>query len=202
LDDFYLGKYEVTQAQWGKLMSNNPSHIKGANYPVSSLSWNDAQDFIERLNRKTGRKYRLPTEAEWEYAARSGGKKEKYAGTSRENEIGEYAWYIENSGVGAHPVGEKKPNGLGLFDMTGNVSEWCSDWYNKDYYRNSPKNNPKGAEGGFGADHVIRGNSWLGSPVGKSPIGNPGDLRVTSRHSAMPVIDGTTFGFRVALSFE
>jgi formylglycine-generating enzyme required for sulfatase activity len=164
VDDFYIGKYEVTQGQWKAVMGNNPSYFKdcGDNCPVEEVSWNDIQDFITKLNNKTGKNYRLPTEAEWEYAARSGGKDEKYAGTSNESELGEYAWYDKNSGSKTHPVGQKKPNGLGLYDMSGNVWEWVNDWYDSDYYKNSPKNNPTGPSSGK-EYKVHRGGSWLGS---------------------------------------
>jgi len=129
VNDFYLGIYEVTQGQWEKVMGNNPSSFKkGNNYPVERVSWEDVQQFIHRLNSQTGRKYRLPTEAEWEYAARSGGKQEKYAGTNQEGELKEYAWFTANSDFQTHPVGQKRPNGLGIYDMIGNVSEWCADW--------------------------------------------------------------------------
>ncbi|HUV08617.1 MAG TPA: SUMF1/EgtB/PvdO family nonheme iron enzyme, partial [Spirochaetia bacterium] len=131
VDDFYIGKYEVTQSQWQSVMGNNPSFFKkcGEKCPVEQVSWNDIQEFITKLNTKTGKKYRLPTEAEWEYAARSGGRKEKYAGTSSDIELGKYAWYSANSGGSIHPSGQKQPNGLGLYDMTGNAWEWCQDWY-------------------------------------------------------------------------
>jgi len=103
--------------------------------------------------------YRLPTEAEWEYAARSGGKSEKYAGTSNESELGDYAWYDKNSGSKTHPVGQKKPNGIGIYDMSGNVWEWVNDWYDSDYYKNSPKSNPTGPSSGK-EYKVLRGGSW------------------------------------------
>jgi formylglycine-generating enzyme required for sulfatase activity len=157
VDDFYIGKYEVTQGQWKAIMGNNPSSFSscGDNCPVEQVSWNDAQDFINRLNQKTGKNYKLPTEAEWEYAAKSGGKSEKYSGG---NDIDSVAWYDKNSGSKTHPVGTKQPNGLGLYDMSGNVWEWVNDWYDKDYYKNSPKDNPKGP--GSGTNRVLRGGSW------------------------------------------
>lgn len=157
VDDFYIGRYEVTQGQWKAIMGRNLSYFKdcGDNCPVEQVSWNDIQNFINKLIQKTGKKYRLPTEAEWEYAARSRGKNEKWAGTSNESEIGDYAWYLSNSGSKTHPVGQKKPNGLGLYDMSGNVWEWCSDWYGKNYYGNSPKDNPTGPSGG--QFRVLRG---------------------------------------------
>ncbi|MDP2279116.1 MAG: formylglycine-generating enzyme family protein [Nitrospirota bacterium] len=161
VDDFYMGKYEVTQGQWKAIMGNNPSRFSdcGDNCPVESVSWDDIQDFTNKLNQKTGKNYRLPTEAEWEYAARSEGKNEKYAGSSNESGLGDYAWYDENSGGRTHPVGQKKPNGLGLYDMSGNVREWVSDWHDSDYYKNSPKNNPTGPSSGKGK--VFRGGSWF-----------------------------------------
>ena len=142
--DFYLGKYEVTQEQWQKVMGENPSVFNacGKNCPVDSVSWDMAQSFIAKLNAMTKKKYRLPTEAEWEYAARSGGKKEKWPGVTNEADLDEYVWDEKNSGEKTHPVGLKKPNGLGLYDMSGNVREWCQDWYYKDYYATSPMDNP------------------------------------------------------------
>jgi formylglycine-generating enzyme required for sulfatase activity len=161
LSDFYMGKYEVTQSQWQKVMGNNPSFFKkcGPDCPVESVSWDDAQEFIKKLNAQSGKQYRLPTEAEWEYAARSGGKDEKWAGTSDESAVSRYAWYDKNSSRSTHKVGLKKSNGLGLYDMTGNVWEWCQDWYNEAYYDDSPKDNPPGPDNG--EQRVLRGGSWL-----------------------------------------
>lgn len=161
VDDFYIGKYDVTQGQWKAIMGNNPSFFKicGDNCPAEDVSWNDAQDFINKLNRRTGKNYRLPTEAEWEYAARSGGKNEKWSGTSKESELGDYAWYDRNSVGLTNPVGQKKPNGLGLYDMSGNVWQWVQDWYGgSDYYKRSPRNNPTGPESG--SYRVNRGGRW------------------------------------------
>lgn len=157
VDDFYMGKYEVTQGQWREVMGNNPSYFKncGDNCPVEQVSWNDVQEFISRLNRKSGTRYRLPTEAEWEYAARSGGRQEKYSGG---NDVDTVAWYDGNSGNRTHPVGQKRPNGLGLYDMSGNVWEWCEDWYGTNYYAQSSRNNPKGPSSG--SHRVLRGGSW------------------------------------------
>ena len=158
LNDFYIGKYEVTQKQWKEIMANNPSHFTGCdNCPVENVNWNDVQEFIARLNERTGQKYRLPTEAEWEYAARSGGKKEKWPGTNNESELGEYAWYLSNSGEIPHPVGLKRPNGLGLYDMAGNVWELVQDRYSADAYRNHTGKNPICTDGNF---QVIRGGCW------------------------------------------
>ncbi len=147
VDGFWMGKYEVTQGQWEKVMGNNPSSFKASDsHPVETVSWNDVQDFIRKLNALGKGGFRLPTEAEWEYACRSGGKQETYCGG---NDVNRVAWYWENSGEKTHPVGEKAANGLGLYDMSGNVWEWVSDWYKKDYYGKSPRNNPKGPSNGF-----------------------------------------------------
>jgi formylglycine-generating enzyme required for sulfatase activity len=155
LSSFNMSKYEVTQKQWRDIMGSNPSNFKNCdNCPVEQVSWNDIQDFIKKLNAKTGKNYRLPTEAEWEYAAR-GGQSYKYAGSDN---IDNVAWYGSNSSSKTHPVGQKSANGYGLYDMTGNVWEWCSDWYDSDYYSSSPSSNPKGASSG--ANRVLRGGSW------------------------------------------
>lgn len=191
VEDFYIGKYLVTQGQWEKVMGNNPSEFrKGGNYPVEKVSWHDTQEFIKRLSEKTEINYRLPTEAEWEYAARSGGKKEKWAGTNSETEIGEYAWYWENSSNETHPVGQKKPNGVGLYDMSGNVFEWVQDWYSNDYHRrNSPTYNPQCKEFEYGRRKVIRGGMWQSGPM---------SLRTTGRSSTHPIaLHGV--GFRLVL---
>jgi sulfatase modifying factor 1 len=143
--DFYLGKYEVTQDQWERVMGDNPSEFKqcGENCPVDSVSWDMAQEFIKKLNTMTKKKHRLPTEAEWEYAARSGGKNEKWPGTNSEDKLVDYAWYDKNSEETTHPAGLKMPNALGLYDMAGNVREWCQDWYDDAFYAKSPKDNPE-----------------------------------------------------------
>jgi len=188
VSDFYMGKYEVTQGQWEVIMGDNPSYFKncGDNCPVENVSWNDVQEFIERLNSKTGKKYRLPTEAEWEYAARSGGKREKYAGTNSDADLGSYAWYIMNSGSKTHPVGQKQPNGLGLYDMSGNVWEWVSDRYDQNYYKNSPRNNPKGPSSG--SYRVLRGGSWSGVPNA---------IRASYRFDINPSTRNYNYGFRL-----
>lgn len=188
LDDFQLGKYEVTQAQWKAVMGNNPSNFTGENSPVDEVSWEDTQKFIKKLNAQTGKHYRLPTEAEWEYAARSRGTDEKYSGTSEIEKIDEYAWYYKNSNNETHPVGAKKPNSLGLYDMSGNVREWVQDKYGDDWYKKSPRDNPQGPE--TGSIHVNRGGSWYDSER---------FLRATTRNKKSYNVKGT-IGFRIAFT--
>lgn len=187
VSDFYIGKYEVTQGQWRQIMGSNPSQFSscGDKCPVESVSWNDAQDFISRLNSRSGKRYRMPTEAEWEYAARSGGKREKYAGG---NDVDAVAWYDSNSGSRTHPVGQKQPNGLGLYDMSGNVWEWCQDWYGGSYYNQSSRDNPGGPSSGSG--RVGRGGSW--SDTARV-------LRAASRVRRNPGSRSLRLGFRLAL---
>ena len=165
VDGFWIGQYEVTQNEWRQLMGNNPSRFDyGTNYPVENVSWNDCQEFIDKLNSRSGHTFRLPTEAEWEYAARSGGKKQRYSGCDFKSSIvcsvNTVAWYSGNSNYQTHAVGTKEPNDLGIYDMSGNVREWCSDWYSVNYYYNSPKNNPQGPSSG--SARVVRGGNWSG----------------------------------------
>ena len=155
-NNYYIGKYEVTQALWQAVMGSNPSHFKGDDLPVEQVSWNDCQDFISKLNAMTGKRFRLPSEAEWEYAAR-GGKKSRGYQYSGSNTLGDVAWYEGNSGSKTHAVGTKQPNELGIYDMTGNVYEWCQDWYGS--YSSSPQTNPIGAVSG--SSRVDRGGSWF-----------------------------------------
>ncbi|MBR1688981.1 MAG: formylglycine-generating enzyme family protein [Prevotella sp.] len=154
---FSIGKYEVTQEEWQAVMGTNPSSFKGAKRPVECVSWDDCQQFIQKLNAKTGKFFRLPTEAEWEYAARGGNRSGhyKYSGT---NVVDNAGWYGGNSGDQTHEVGTRQPNELGLYDMTGNVWEWCSDWYSSQYYSSSPSSNPAGPSSGSG--RVGRGGGW------------------------------------------
>lgn len=189
VDDFFIGKYEVTQGQWKKVMGSNPAIDKscGENCPVDNVSWNDAQDFISKLNsRSGGSKYRLPTEAEFEYAHRSGGKSERYSGG---NDVESVGWYGANSGGRGriHPVGTKAPNGLGIYDMSGNVWEMTNDWYGSEYYSNSPRNNPKGP--GSGVERVKKGGG------ANSP---PENLRTSRRGSETPDARHFLIGFRLA----
>lgn len=155
LSSYYICKYEVTQALWRAVMGSNPSKFKGDNLPVEYVSWNDCQTFINRLNSYTGRNFRLPTEAEWEFAARGGNysRHYKYSGS---NYISDVAWYDGNSDNRTHPVGTKQANELGLYDMSGNVWEWCSDWYGS--YSSYSQSDPIGANSG--SYRVIRGGSW------------------------------------------
>ena len=154
-NNFYIGKYEVTQALWKAVMGKRPSYFKGDNLPVEQVSWDDCQEFISKLNSITGKTFRLPTEAEWEYAARGGNKSIGYQ-YSGSNNLSDVAWYDGNSGNTTHAVGSKQGNELGIYDMAGNVYEWCQDWYED--YSGSLQVNPTGATSG--SFHVFRGGSW------------------------------------------
>lgn len=162
LSSFKIAKYETTQAQWQKVMGNNPSPFKGCMHcPVTGVSWDNVQTFIKKLNTLSGKNYRLPTEAEWEYAARGGKKSRKfeYAGS---NDINAVAWTSDNSGSKPHPVGQKEANELGLYDMSGNVWEWCNDWVDENYYGKSLGNDLNRAA--IRPEHVIRGGSFGWDP--------------------------------------
>ena len=185
-NDYYMGKYEVTQALWQVVMGKNPSYFKGDNLPVNYVRWKDCQRFISKLNSMTGRKFRLPTEAEWEYAAR-GGKKSRGYQYSGSSNISDVAWYDGNSGDKTHPVGTKQANELGIYDMTGNVLEWCQDWYGS--YYSSSQTNPTGATSG--SRHVNRGGSWAKNVRRSSP---------SCRYGAIYVDRDLDLGFRLALS--
>lgn len=154
LSPYYLGKYEVTQGQWRRVMGSNPALFNrcGDDCPVDQVSWSDAQEFISRLNGLTGRRYRLPTEAEWEYACTGGGKGDRHCG----GEVAAVAWHDGNSGARVHPVGQKKPNSFGIFDMSGNVWEWVLDWNGR--YPAKPQQDPMGPT--TGSSRVRRGGSW------------------------------------------
>ena len=212
LDSYYIGQTEVTQALWQAVMGNNPSNFRDKyQHPVEHVSWDDCQEFIRKLNNLTGQCFRLPTEAEWEFAARGGTKCRgyKYSGSHTLKDV---AWYWQNSGdrflTGnyddwdfliilsnndtTHPVATKSANELGLYDMSGNVDEWCQDWYDENYYRISPGNNPKGPSSGF--CRVARGGS-------RSCIA--GSCRVSNRYMNFPFFTYNDIfdliGFRLAL---
>ena len=190
VSSFYIGKYEVTQALWkavmGTTVQQQLDNGEGDNYPMYYVSWHETQEFINRLNAATGKQYRLPTEAEWEYACRGGARSAQYT-YSGSNTVGNVAWYDGNSGRTTHAVGSKSPNELGIYDMSGNVWEWCSDWYGD--YSKSPQTNPQGPS--TGSYRVIRGGSW-GS--------NERFVRVSYRYYGTPDGRGGGIGIRLACS--
>ena len=191
LSDYYLSKYEITQEQYLYVMGNNPSENQGnQRYPVDVVSWHDVEEFVKRLNSETEGKYRLPTEAEWEYACRAGGKNAKYGtadGTSSEGLLSHSG--NDTDGQGVTPVGSFPPNELGLYDMSGNVSEWVLDWYDREYYTKSPVNDPLLGEDHTKRNRVRRGGYW-------------GDkawvLRCTFRNFRKPNYRLIGLGFRLA----
>ena len=217
VDDFYIGRYEITNGQfvvflndvskrgvnrefWFTINKDEYCYISGdpdnfrvesgyENNPVACVSWYGAVAFAEWASEETGLNYHLPTEVEWEYAARGGGKKEKWSGTSSEFKLGEYAWYRGNSWNKTHPVGQKKPNELGLYDMSGNIWEWIQDWYDDDYNQNNPGKSPK-----LPSDtsaRIVRGGSCDNTPM---------VLRATNRVGYTPVGRGFDIGFRLAMT--
>ena len=186
LSDYYMGETEVTQELWEAVMGSNPSRFMGDNQrPVERVSWDDCQEFIKKLNQLTGKEFRLPTEAEWEYAARGGkySRGYKYSGSNNSDEV---AWYGTNSGDKTHPVATKKANELGLYDMSGNVLEWCNDWYG-DYHSNSQTNPTGPSQGEY---RVLRGGSW---------DFNDGGVRVSDRLNFTPDFRYDNQGLRLAL---
>ena len=156
LSNYLIGETPVTQALWQEVMRNNPSCFKGAQKPVESVNWHDCQNFIKKLNQRTGHTFRLPTEAEWEFAARGGIKSKGYY-YSGSNKLNEVAWYYGNSNEETHPVKEKNPNELGIYDMSGNVDEWCQDWFS-DFYERKSQTNPIGPSSG--TKRVCRGGNY------------------------------------------
>ena len=184
ISSFNIAKYQVTQREWKAIMGNNPSSYKSDDLPVHKVSWNDVQEFITRLNNATGKNYRFPTEAEWEYAAR-GGKKNSGREYSGSNDINLVAWYTENSRE-PQPVGTKTANELGIYDMSGNVWEWCSDWYG--YYSHTPQTDPSGALSGI--KRIIRGGDFISMYYW---------CRVAMRMSAEPDKSPYYCGFRLVL---
>lgn len=207
VDDFYLGEHEITQREWKEIMGTNPSFFKdcGDNCPVEQVSFSDVYGFIQKLKEKSGMHYRLPTEAEWEYAARERGLNVRFGtgkdtvGPDEVNFNGESLYKRKYSRTGIFrkktvPVKSFKPNALGLYDMTGNVFEWTSDWYIMNYYEKSPRSNPKGPKSGLegpptGLFRVIRGASYLSPPV---------EVRVADRNNRRPNYRHSVLGFRLA----
>ena len=205
---FYMSRYEVTQEQWQAVMGSNPYSLKRTNPAWEDLlkapgkfigkrnpatvSWNDAQNFIKRLNSNEGHnRYRLPTEAEWEHAARAGTDTAYSFGGNIKN-LGRFAWYGEEFGSGStHPVGQKKPNAWGLYDVHGNVWEWVQDWYGGDYYSSSPSADPAGPSSG--TERVVRGGSWHHTA---------GSWRSAFRRHYAPDYRGISIGFRLAMTEE
>ncbi|MCP4752620.1 MAG: SUMF1/EgtB/PvdO family nonheme iron enzyme [Proteobacteria bacterium] len=199
VDDFYLGKTEVTQGQWRTVMGGNPSHFKnGDAYPVEKVGWDDANKFIRKLNDRADGRYRLPTEAEWEYACREGRKRVRFGhgkndvGPDEANFNGKAKHKKSYSRAGEYrekttPVGSFQPNSLGLYDMSGNVWEWTTDRHGNDYYENSPETNPKGPSSG--SSRVYRGGAWYNSPR---------DLRCSNRVRNKPGDRDDDLGFRLS----
>ena len=184
--DYYMGKTEVTQALWTAVMGSNPSYFKGDNKPVEQVSWNDCQEFISKLNSLTGKTFRLPTEAEWEFAARGGNNSRhyKYSGSDNLHEVG---WYTDNSSNTTHDVATKQPNELGIYDMSGNVWEWCQDWYGE--YSSNAQYDPAGPMSG--SDRVRRGGGWSY---------DAGYCRSSYRDYSCPDFRFYILGFRLCLS--
>jgi formylglycine-generating enzyme len=216
ISDFYLGKYEVTNRQYQRFVLDTGSHrpeweehesnysiytggsgyyaimgeaLTADDHPVVGISWHDAVAFTDWLSRKSGRTFQLPTEAQWEFAARDGGKDRQWAGTNDLSSLHKYAWYADNAKGTTRTGGQKLPNGLGFYDMSGNVWEWCQDWYDDHYYRSSPRNNPQGPA--VGTTRVLRGGSWISIPE---------TVRTANRDWGYPASRASIYGFRVAMS--
>ena len=190
LPSYYIGKTEVTQELWQAVMGSNPSNFTGKNLPVEKVSWDDCKTFIAKLNALTGKNFRLPTEAEWEFAARGGNKSRgyKYCGS---NTLSDVAWYVDNSDNKTHPVAAKAPNELGIYDMSGNVLEWCNDWYSSSYYTSESQTNPTGPDSG--SSRVRRGGSWNYSE---------NTCRVSYRGNNTPSFRYNYLGLRLCLSAD
>ena len=190
LPSYYIGKTEVTQELWQAVMGSNPSNFTGTNLPVEKVSWDDCKTFIAKLNALTGKNFRLPTEAEWEFAARGGNKSRgyKYCGS---NTLSDVAWYVDNSDNKTHPVAAKTPNELGIYDMSGNVLEWCNDWYSSSYYTSESQTNPTGPDSG--SSRVRRGGSWNYSE---------NTCRVSYRGNTTPSFRYNYLGLRLCLSAD
>ena len=183
---FYMGIYDVTQEQFEQVIGKNPSHFTGAKNPVETVSWDDAVEFCKVVSEKAAKPVRLPTEAEWEYACRAGSKT-RFCFGDDDDRLGEFAWYDGNSGKTTYPVGQKKPNAFGLYDMHGNVEEWCSDWYSD--YVNEPAKDPEGPK--TGTYRVTRGGIFVNGPHG---------CRSAYRDALEPGNRNLYLGFRVVVS--
>jgi formylglycine-generating enzyme required for sulfatase activity len=185
---FYLARVELLQRQWEKVMGTNPSRFAPCpECPVEQVSWEDVQEFLQRAGTLTGLALRLPTEAEWEYAAGGGAEHQAWPGTNSASETGEFAWYSGSFSGKTRSSAGKIPNLFGIHDMAGNVAEWCSDWYGADYYSRSPGDNPGGPASG--TRRVVRGGSWLSGPR---------DIRVARRSRRSPDTRSPSLGFRLA----
>ncbi len=185
---FYMGKYTVTQEQYQQVAGTNPSNFKGNGYPVEQVSWSEAQKFCMKLSEKADQGFRLPTEAEWEYACRAGTSTTHHSGDT-EKDLARVAWYGANSKNKMHPVGQKEPNAFGLYDMHGNVWQWCQDWYEEGYYAKSPPEDPEGPA--QGDSRVWRGGSWCDAAQGA--------CRTTARMGDFPFNRSYGVGFRVVV---
>lgn len=192
LPDFYIGRLEVTQLLWRTIMGSNPSELKGDHLPVTMVSWDDCQRFIRRLNRLTGYQFSLPTEVQWEFAAR-GGNLSKGFNFSGSNEIDDVAWWEDNSGDRVRRGATKLANELGIYDMTGNVFEWCADWYSPNYYRFSAENPESPTGPALGTFRVFRGGSYRNTTS---------FCLVTRRNYNTPDRRWNDLGFRLALNLD
>jgi len=185
LDAYYIDKYEVTQKHFKEVMGYNPALWIGSDLPVERVSWFEAKEYCEKIGK------RLPIEAEWEKAAK-GGRNHRWPGTNNQDELVDYSWNDDTGAKGrTHPVGTKKPNGYGIYDMSGNVYEWVADWFGMDYYKNSPKDNPKGPAKGI--SKILRGGCWDNHTY---------EVRTTSRYAASPKVKYADNGFRCAKSAD
>ncbi len=185
VNQFWMSKFEITQKQYEEITGINPSVYKNIKYPVVRVNWFEAKKFCDKFGRKYNLQARLPYEAEWEYACRAGTVSKNYWGDEFD---GRYAWYDLNSGYKFRPVGQKRPNAFSIFDLIGNVEEWCEDFYDDKYFRYGPVNNPHGPDSG--EYRVLRGGSW---------ISDSDDLRSSSRKAADPKNRDDTIGFRLVV---